>query len=154
MDKFVWIPRNACDVAKYVVSYANANGIRITHLKLQKILYYLQGEVAAKFKEMLFPENIEAWQYGPVVRVVYYEYCPNGALPLYETGANGLNAPKEMQELINTIIDEKLRLSESQLVRDTHREQPWLKQKDAVERGDKPIIPFEDIQAYFVEQLG
>ena len=43
----------------------------VDQMKLQKLLYFAQGHHLADFGELLFREDIEAWKYGPVVRVVY-----------------------------------------------------------------------------------
>lgn len=50
----------------------------ITHLKLQKLLYYAQGVYLALEDERLFSEPLEAWDHGPVVRDVYDTYCVFG----------------------------------------------------------------------------
>ena len=50
----------------------------ITHLKLQKLLYYAQGICLGFYGKPLFSEKIEAWQHGPVVREVYNHFCPFG----------------------------------------------------------------------------
>lgn len=46
----------------------------ITHLKLQKLLYYAQGISLGMFDKPIFSENIEAWPHGPVVKEVYSVY--------------------------------------------------------------------------------
>lgn len=43
----------------------------LTHLKLQKLLYFAQGISLAKTDSVLFNENIEAWEHGPVVKEVF-----------------------------------------------------------------------------------
>jgi uncharacterized phage-associated protein len=43
----------------------------MTNLKLQKMLYFAQATRLSETGTRLFPEEIEAWQYGPVVRTVY-----------------------------------------------------------------------------------
>lgn len=50
----------------------------ITHLKLQKLLYYAQGIYLALFDKPLFKEKIYAWKHGPVVEEVYKKYKKNG----------------------------------------------------------------------------
>jgi uncharacterized phage-associated protein len=45
----------------------------LTHLKLQKLLYFFQGWHLVYFDFPLFEDNIHAWKYGPVVESVYYE---------------------------------------------------------------------------------
>ena len=51
----------------------------ITHLKLQKLLYYAQGVfLSMNNGNKLFPEKIMAWEHGPVVEEVYFNYRGNG----------------------------------------------------------------------------
>ena len=68
----------AMDIANYIVWYAN-NSIgkpvrSLTPLKLQKILYYVTTAYLKKHDELLFPESFRKWQYGPVVKEVYFEF--------------------------------------------------------------------------------
>lgn len=46
----------------------------ISHLKLQKLLYYAQGVYLAITGKQLFNENLMAWEHGPVVVEVYDKY--------------------------------------------------------------------------------
>ena len=43
----------------------------ITHLSLQKIIFFAHAWHLAKYDLPLVGQKFEAWQYGPVVRVVY-----------------------------------------------------------------------------------
>ena len=42
-------------------------GDAITPLKLQKLLYFAQGNYLAKYNMPLFDEDFEAWIHGPVI---------------------------------------------------------------------------------------
>jgi len=66
----------------------------ITHLKLQKLLYYAQGIYLALNSEPLFFEDIFAWQHGPVVPEVYDKYKINGR--------------REINPLLNNVEKEKM----------------------------------------------
>lgn len=44
---------------------------RLTHMRVQKLLYYCQGWSLADRDRPLFDDAIEAWVHGPVVRSVY-----------------------------------------------------------------------------------
>lgn len=70
----------AKQVASYFIEKASSLGAGneelsgnndLTNLKLQKLLYFAQVEHIKETGEKLFPEKIEAWKYGPVVRDVY-----------------------------------------------------------------------------------
>ncbi|WP_394903665.1 Panacea domain-containing protein [Clostridium butyricum] len=63
------------DVAQYVINYSIENGISITNLKLQKLLYYIQAAfLVEKNGESCFIEAIENWRHGPVVDEVYKKF--------------------------------------------------------------------------------
>lgn len=142
----------ANDLARYVISQANYMGYHITHLKLQKILYYIQGIYLGENHTPLFEESIEAWPYGPVVPVVYYEYVPFGALNLKPDGSPRECEPNwsaQDKALVDRILIEKLPISASMLVGATHRETPWLRHKDEVGKGMRPVISNRSMQMFF-----
>lgn len=71
----------ALDVAKYIVNESTDKNYQISNLKLQKILFFLQREFLRRDVEA-FEDDIEAWQFGPVVPDVYQEFCMFGANPI------------------------------------------------------------------------
>ena len=71
---------NVFDVADFFIDIANKNtDDTLTNLKLNKLLYYAQGEYLARTGKPLFDDEIQAWDYGPVVPVIYYKYKRNNA---------------------------------------------------------------------------
>ena len=58
-------------------------GDSITHLKLQKLVYFAQGVSLALRNKALFKEKIRAWEHGSVVPELYEEYkiFRNNSLP-------------------------------------------------------------------------
>lgn len=54
----------------------------ISHLKLQKLLYYAQACSLTKYDKPLFDEKIMAWNFGPVVPKIYkkYKVCAKGGI--------------------------------------------------------------------------
>ena len=75
----------ALDVSKYIVTSCRHNHQSFTNMNLQKVLFAIQREWLRRFNEPLFDDPIEAWQFGPVVRDVYYYFCGNGAMPIIAT---------------------------------------------------------------------
>lgn len=65
---------NAMDIAKFILSV-----IPMTHLKLQKILYFCYEKYLKKTGAPLFKDEIYAWKYGPVVENVYHEFKTHGS---------------------------------------------------------------------------
>lgn len=132
----------------------------ITHLKLQKILYFAQAYYLGGLSRPLFEEEIEAWQYGPVIREIYTLFSPHGNSLISETtvcpGGNPHSEilPKDQQILKEKIWDNYGRFSAWYLVESAHSHDPW---KDAWEKNGQGqngqiIIPKKTIQKYYGTQ--
>lgn len=143
----------AQDIAKYVINYYHEKGIDITNLKLQKLLYYIQGECLAdsSINGACFDDEIQAWKLGPVVPSVYFTYNifmdnPIWLMP-YDT------IPKidvKYRTVINRVLDKYQNYDPWKLVEQTHQEEPW---KNAYKNDTCYIvIPVEKIAAYFRRQ--
>jgi len=62
----------AKSIANELLSLAHTRGISdVTPMKLQKLVYYAHGWWFGATGEPLIEEQIEAWQYGPVVPSLY-----------------------------------------------------------------------------------
>jgi uncharacterized phage-associated protein len=66
----------------WVLQKAKEENIPITGLKLQKLLYFMHGNVLRKTSRPLVDEYCQAWTYGPVFPSVYHEYKLNGSKPI------------------------------------------------------------------------
>lgn len=139
---------SASDIAKYVVGKCTCDNSPVTNLQLQKILYYLQVNFLQEKQYALFREDIEAWQFGPVVRVVYRRYCGYGSSSIYESEMPETQFSNEEIELMNGVIKEKRSMKPWDLVRKTHEDgKPW----DLIYRdgdGDREVIPKDVIATY------
>ncbi|NMA30283.1 MAG: SocA family protein [Candidatus Methanofastidiosa archaeon] len=112
---------SALDIAKHIISKCTFDEMPISNLQLQKILYYIQRDFL-KNSAALFNDKFEAWQFGPVVPSVYYQYCGFGALPIrmqYSITLDSLT-PEELKS-INDIIDKKRKKNPWELVEETHK---------------------------------
>ncbi|MDR1317013.1 MAG: DUF4065 domain-containing protein [Spirochaetales bacterium] len=109
----------AGEVAKYIIK-----SLPVDNLKLQKLLYYSQAAHLVLNKVPLFPEPIEAWDYGPVVPPVYQEYKSYGfdILPPLDEPVN-----LELGEIrsVDMAIDCFGEMSGPALINQTHGEPPW-----------------------------
>lgn len=137
---------SALDVAKYILNYCSEAGTPISNLKLQKLLYFVQGEFFKNKGEPLFNEHIAAWQFGPVVPDVYYEFCAYAGTPILNSYATDIN--DEDKRIINAVIDRKKDSPTWQLVNETHAPgTPWTQIYN--EFGNRSVIPNEMICDYF-----
>lgn len=72
----------AADVAACIISEALDSDKPASNLRLQKLLFFCQCKHLQTARVVLFPDDIVAWQYGPVVRSVYHVYSYRGASPI------------------------------------------------------------------------
>jgi len=69
-------------VANFFLDCGNLDAVSIDQLKLQKLVYYAHAWYLGNGKGPLFPDDIEAWPHGPVVRDLYVEFADFGASPI------------------------------------------------------------------------
>ena len=137
---------SALDVAKFVISYSNEKKYEISNLKLQKILYFIQAEFLVSENQPCFYEEIEAWNFGPVVPEVYHVYKIFGGSNIYIRNFNKDKILQKDRELIEAMVDVCSKYSPSRLVEITHNQTPW---KNAYIRGVNNIITRESIKSFF-----
>lgn len=131
----------AINLAKYIIQRCNITNTPITNLKLQKILYYVQKYSLKTSGTSAFSDDIEAWQFGPVVPNVYYEFCGYGSMPII----GNFKHIDDFSEF-NFIIDEKKDLNPWDMVEETHKENgAWYKiYNNGI--GNREIIPVDLIK--------
>ena len=136
---------NAIDLSKYIVSKCVTDGHPISNLQLQKILYYIQKDFLQR-DEVAFSDNIEAWQFGPVVPNVYYHYCGFGSMAI-SIIKDAFSIVSSDSIFINKIVEEKRNLNPWDMVAETHKEDgAWAKvYRNGL--GNHCIIPIELIKA-------
>jgi len=140
------------DIAnKIIASTDSSQGELISNLKLQKLLYYMQGFFGAVFKKKLFEEPIEAWQYGPVVRDAYFHFrtFESGAITLSEE-EQIIELSDEENELFMEVLQEYGQFSAIKLMNMTHDELPWKSIFPIKPQGE---IPYELMMEYFKTQI-
>lgn len=139
----------ALDVAKYVIERCNKMGYPISNLKLQKILYFIQAEFLVTYNEPCFLEDIEAWNFGPVVPEVYREYKIFGSanIPSFREYDN-VSIDENHKILMDKVIDLCAQYTASTLVSITHNQKPWI---ESFERGRNCVISVNAIKDFFAE---
>lgn len=135
----------AIDLSKYIVTKCVRDGRPISNLQLQKILYYVQKAYLANGAQA-FSDEIEAWQFGPVVPTSYYHFAGFGAMPISLDYGN-VNIASTDQALIDPIVEAKRELSPWSLVEDTHKPNGAWSQVYKNGLGNRNVIPVELIKA-------
>ena len=98
----------ALDVAQYIINETLNKGYPVSNLKLQKMLYFVQGVMLVNYGRPAFEDRIEAWQYGPVVPEVYFAYSSYGATPIL-LQYDKINLDAEEKNAANIVINSFLK---------------------------------------------
>lgn len=96
---------SAKEVANYFLSKHMDTGI--TPLKLQKLVYIAHGWHLGIYRTSLISdENVEAWQHGPVLPSLYYEFRDRGRMPINRLAEKiEVNVGKNKKKIrLNSII--------------------------------------------------
>lgn len=131
----------------------------ITHLKLQKLLYYAQGISLGMYSKPLFEENIEAWQHGPVIKEVYGNFSKFGRNNIEikmdkqaEEIVTKIENNKEVSEILNLTYNNFAIYTAWQLRQMTHQDNtPWdITQRN---KGLGQKIDNDLIEDYFKKEI-
>ena len=127
----------------------------ITPMKMQKLLYFLQGWHLAITGEPVIEEKFSAWQYGPVEENLYHMLKKYRGMPItaYLTDEDSQQAfvVANTAEMFHKILDMVWRkysiFSALQLSAMTHEQgTPW---DDVYNHSTSPYISNDEIKDYF-----
>ena len=137
-------------IAKYIIAIFQGAGDPIDNLKLQKLLYYVQGWHLVAFDKPAFNERIEAWAHGPVQPATYGDYKHYRWSPIsVEVAVPELDA--DLADLIKEVLDAYGGETGYELELRTHREPPWLEARGDTPEGQESnaIITQASMKKYF-----
>lgn len=139
---------SALEVAKYIINKTIEIGSPVSHLKLQKLLYFVQGVMLMEYGKTAFDEEIEAWMYGPVVYDVYREYAYYGSSLIYRPAREDVDIKdQDLLLAINVVIDTFKDVDAYSIVEETHKKgSPWDR---VYVKNERAKIQNESIKAYF-----
>ena len=136
----------------------------LTQMKLHKIVYFAHGWHLAIRSAPLLDEMVEAWEYGPVIPTLYYEFKEFGAREILRS-ATDWNPETEYYDItpnVDSDDDFVLRLlkkifriygpmSATKLSALTHeKDSPWAKTRQEHHEIKNVDIPNGMIRDYFV----
>lgn len=134
----------AVDIASYVINKCIDNNIRITNLKLQKLLYFIQIEFA-KSDRRLIKEDFYAYKLGPTLPDLYAEFLPyaSSCLPGQEktTDIDTIDQIK-----IDSVLSQYAAKDVWELVELSSKTDPFKYNFEIF--GPLSIIPFECISSF------
>lgn len=149
LNKSEFIETNLNLVVDYMLSQCQD----ITHLSLQKALYYVQGFFFAFYGRFLFNEDCEAWVHGPVYRSVYNRYSGNFFDPIgmiIEPDITSMST--EEKTLVDNVVKHICCYSGKTLEFFTHEETPWILTRGNLspEVPTNRVISKQTIGEYFI----
>ena len=126
----------------------------LTHLKLQKLLYYAQGISLSLNNSALFNDQIEAWDHGPVIKSVFEKFCKKGRneitiedSPSSVDVIRKIEADTPVREALNMTYDNFAIYTAWQLRNMTHEKgTPWYQ---TYKPGKNKKISVDLIKKYF-----
>lgn len=128
----------ALEAAKLVIASQCMDGKQITHLSLQKLLFYCHAyHLAFSDLPLVEDEVAQAWTYGPVFQSVYNEYSKYGSGFIPQLEFDSAEVSPDTLKIITLVLSNYGNFSAMALVNLTHQESPWM---DAyVPNCNKPI---------------
>lgn len=124
-------------LANVVLDRADALGVGVSNIHINKALYFLYVWVLLKSGSSLTNAKIEAWDYGPVFREIYQEFKKfgrnsiSGRAQKFDASSGLFETPRadlstEEKEFLFPLIDHYLRRDPFDLVELTHKKgTPW-----------------------------
>jgi len=127
----------------------------LTNMKLQKLLYYIQGWSMVDTGQPAFREEIEAWTHGPVVPSVFQAFDHLGKRPIVDVPQSPPELTEQIQQLIESVWQRYKAYSAFELSHMTHQEAPWQKARGSsrADQASRRRIKREDIAAEMQDQL-
>jgi len=142
-------------IANEFITLAHQENKQLTNMQLQKLVYIAQGYNLALLNQCLYFNNTHAWQWGPVVPILYKK------LQKYGSGivVNLINIqedlispiPAESKEIIGAVWSSYNSYTGGQLSSITHQnDSPW-----SVTWAEKrfSVIPIDRIAAHYLKKV-
>ena len=73
------LPVEAKALSNLILDWADADGVSVTPMKLQKLLFFCHADYLNNYNEPLLQHGFEAWDYGPVIPSLYAEFKEFGS---------------------------------------------------------------------------
>ena len=160
------MPFSSAAVANEFLRLAFRDRSGVTPLKMQKLVYFAHGWHLAITGRPLLRENIQAWQWGPVIPSLYQQFKECGSAEItfpasafiqggqLPANLDSEGTPKEVataRQIIERVWEQYGKYTAAELTTLTHGESaPWAQVPDKEKHGT--VIPDELIREYFVRQ--
>ncbi|WP_179129849.1 Panacea domain-containing protein [Ligilactobacillus salivarius] len=158
--------QNPFAVANFIIKIAMEKDNPVTNLKLQKIMFFLQGYCLSKYETPLIDGTFSKWRYGPIEEDVYRNFKNNGARPItyeYEIanikdGIIHVRTVKMDRNVLNSdvandfekIVENLVAIESWKLVEMTHLHSSWKDYVDKINTHEAKDYTNEEIKECFI----
>jgi uncharacterized phage-associated protein len=138
---------SAHTIAKFIIQKSVTP---ISNLKLQKLLYYVQGWHLGLYGPPVFNEQIQAWIHGPVVPAVFQSYRQFKWTPI-PADYGPVKVDKDTADHVIAILGAFGKLSAAQLEAISHKEAPWIEARKGIEPNcpSTSVITHDSMRRFF-----
>ncbi|ABQ03955.1 Panacea domain-containing protein [Flavobacterium johnsoniae] len=149
----------ACDYIIFRLKSEESGSLN--HLKLQKLLYYVQSWHLAFYGTRFFDGKFQAWIHGPVNRAIYdrfkdtkYMYSTIDLDDLSDTEIT-TKLPLEVKEHIDVVLETYAGFSDTDLESKTHQEEPWINARKGFKPSERCEVELDEkiMESYFKSRL-
>jgi uncharacterized phage-associated protein len=127
------ITAHSLNVAKFIIQKAKSP---VSNLKLQKLLYYVQGWHLGIYGEPVFSQPIQAWIHGPVVPYVFGKFKEYKWISI-PPDPTTVVLTQNLETHVVKVLNAYQHLTAAQLEAISHKEAPWLEAR----KGLAPTQP-------------
>ena len=130
------------------------SGWKLSNLSVQRLVYLAQMIHLGEGQRPFFPEQFEAWDYGPIIPSLYHELKMFGSDPVEAYAPLGrMNPETETQNFIMDYLDDLgSKKRPGQLVALTHwKNGAWAKNYKKDTKG--LVIPTSDIRQEYLNRI-
>lgn len=119
----------------------------LTNRELQKLLYIAQGFHLAQFGEPLFPEEFQAWKYGPVNSSIFHKYKHLGGFEINKPKGETLKPISEKTSaFLLALVLTFYTVGSPKLIEYSHADMPWASKYIP---NQNIYLPKPDLKSYF-----
>jgi uncharacterized phage-associated protein len=150
-------PYDSRAVANAILHYADETGKRLTPMQLIKLVYLANAWSLALLGHKLINEDVQAWQYGPVIPTVYRAFNRFGSAPVTGFARDPFtdleytaDLDKDELKVVRAVVDSYGHMHAFQLSAKMHEaDTPWSKTYN--EKGPYSVISPALIKEHFLE---
>ncbi len=134
------------DIAGHIIHSFLAKKRPVSHLKLQKLMYYTKAWSLVNGTDISESLEFVRWRYGPVNRDVYRCFPGDGSFPIAEVPFKFTHVDSTTAQLIDFVTGYYGDYGAMQLSALTHKEDPWK------ETPNEEVISNDRMKAFYETQ--